>query len=129
MPTLDHTMEADAPPEDVWKLIHDPEAFLRWWGCLEAGPIPKTTTHPRFPLAQVVGSSRADGRIVVSCAMDDITFDWQLEEREAGGTRINLHVDVPDHYGFALEPQRQLIEHSMNRLARLAEEGVPAASA
>ena len=124
MPTFDEVAESAAPPEAVWKLLYDPEQFERWWGCFEAGDVPQS--HPTFPLPQVVTSDRGDGRIVVSCLVRDIAFEWQLKERTDGGTRIELRLTVPDSYGFRVESQRNLIAFSLGTLARLAEELAPA---
>jgi hypothetical protein len=73
-------------------------------------------------MPKIVASDRGDGRITVSCLVSDIAFDWQLAERADGGTRIELHITVPDEYGFRVEAQRDVIAFSVGRLARLAEE-------
>ena len=126
MPHFEEIAESDAPPEAVWKLLYDPEEFSRWWGCFEAGDVPKLSSHPAFPMPRVVASDRTDGRISVSCLVSDIAFDWRLAERPSGGTRIELAVTVPDDYGFDVESQRNVIVFSVGRLARLAEELAPA---
>ena len=124
MPYFEEVAESDAPPEAVWKLLYDPEQFARWWGCFEAGDVP--TSHPAFPMPEVVANDRVEGRITVSCLVRDIAFDWRLAERRPAGTRIELEVTVPDSYGFRLESQRDVIAFSVARLARLAEELTPA---
>jgi uncharacterized protein YndB with AHSA1/START domain len=126
MPTFEEVAESAAPPEEVWKLLYDPEQFERWWGCFEAGDVPQPSSHAAFPLPQVVSSDRGDGRIIVSCLVRDISFEWQLAERPEGGTRIELRLTVPESYGFRTETQRGLIAFSVARLARLAEELAPA---
>ena len=127
MPSFDEIGESAAPPELVWKLLYDPTQFERWWGCFEAGDAPQHNSHPRFPMPKLVGSERGDGRITVSCMVSDIAFDWKLAERPDRGTRIELHITVPDEYGFRVEAQRDVIAFSVGRLARLAEEELGAA--
>jgi uncharacterized protein YndB with AHSA1/START domain len=122
VPRFEEVAESDAPPEEVWKLLYDPAQFERWWGCFEAGDVPSASSHPAFPMPQVVASDRGDGRITVSCLVRDIAFEWRLAERPEGGTRIELQVTVPESYAFRDETQRQLIAFSVGRLARLAEE-------
>jgi hypothetical protein len=113
--------ESSGPPEAVWKLLYDPDQFSRWWGCFEADA-PEPTSHPSFPMPQLVASDRGDGHITVSCLVRDIAFDWHLSPLPGGGTRIELEVTVPDSYGFDERAQRDVIAFSVGRLARLAEE-------
>jgi hypothetical protein len=127
MPSYEHEVETTAPPGEVWKLIYDPEQFVRWWGCLDAPDATAPTSHPDLGMPQVVGSSRDEGRITVSCMVSDIGFEWLLDERDGGGTRVGLRVEVPESYGLKAEAQRDLIAYSMQKLARLAEgEAAPA---
>ena len=121
MANFNEVGESSGPPEAVWKLLYDPEQFSRWWGCFEA-EAPEPTSHPSFPMPQLVASDRGDGRITVSCLVRDIAFDWHLSSLPHGGTRIELDVTVPDSYGFDEQPQRDVIAFSVGRLARLAEE-------
>jgi hypothetical protein len=113
--------QSSGPPEAVWKLLYDPEQFSRWWGCFEADA-PEPTSHPSFPMPQLVVSDREEGRITVSCLVRDIGFDWHLSPLPDGGTRIELEVTVPERYGFDEQAQRDVIAFSVGRLARLAEE-------
>jgi hypothetical protein len=124
VPSFNEVAESSGSPKAVWKLLYDPEQFSRWWGCFEADA-PEPTSHPVFPMPQVVASDRGDGRITVSCLVRDIAFDWYLSLLRDGGTRIELHVTVPDGYGFDERPQRDVIAFSVGRLARLAEEVAP----
>jgi hypothetical protein len=121
VPNFNEVAESSGPPEEVWKLLYDPEQFSRWWGCFEADA-PEPTSHPAFPMPRLVASERGDGRITMSCLVRDIAFDWHLTLLPDGGTRIELDVNVPDSYGFDEQPQRDVIAFSLGRLARLAEE-------
>jgi hypothetical protein len=128
VPRFEDAVGSAATPRAVWKLLYDPEQFARWWGCFEAGDAPQSASHPRFPMPHVIASDAGDGRITVSCMVSDIAVEWRLAEHPGGGTRIEVGVVVPDEYGWRLESQRDVIEFSIRRLARLAEqdEGVPA---
>jgi hypothetical protein len=121
VPQFDEVTESQAPPEAVWKLLYDPEQFERWWGCFEAGDVPQPQSHPAFPMPKIVARDTGDGRITLSCLVRDIAFDWLLTETPRGGTRIELHIEVPEGYGLDPEAQRNVIAFSMGRLARLAE--------
>ena len=35
MPEFSMTIQAQAPIEDVWKLLHDPSSFPLWWAGME----------------------------------------------------------------------------------------------
>jgi hypothetical protein len=121
VPDFTNVAESGGSPTAVWKLLYDPEQFSRWWGCFAADAA-EPTSHPVFPMPEVVASDRGDGRMTVSCLVRDIAFDWHLSPLPDGGTRIELRVTVPDGYGFHEQPQRDVIAFSVGRLARLAEE-------
>ena len=104
MASFDDVADTAAPPEDVFKLLYNPEQFPRWWGCLQIDGNPAPSKHPDFGLPRVVSSSRGDGRVSISCSLADIVFDWRLEERPQGGTKIRVHVEVPDAYQLDLLP-------------------------
>ena len=35
MPTFDDSATADAPVEEVWKLLYDPARMVEWWAGIE----------------------------------------------------------------------------------------------
>lgn len=120
MTSFDDVADTAAPPEDVFKLLYDPEQFPRWWGCLQIEGTPAPSKHPDFGLPRVVSSSRGDGRVTISCSLAEIVFDWRLEERPPGGTTIAVHVEVPDTYQLDLEAQKAVIGMSLRQLADVA---------
>jgi hypothetical protein len=85
---------------------------------IEGNPAP--SKHPDFGLPRVLSSNRSDGRVTISCSLADIVFDWRLEELPEGGTRISVHVDVPDAYRLDLEGQRAVVGMSLQQLADVA---------
>jgi uncharacterized protein YndB with AHSA1/START domain len=120
MASFDDAAETAAAPRDVFKLLYDPAQFPRWWGCMQIEGNPAPSKHPDFGLPRVMSSSSGDGRVTVSCSLADIVFDWRLEEDRQGGTRIAVHVEVPDSYGLDLEGQRAVIGMSLRQLAQVA---------
>jgi hypothetical protein len=94
---------------------------------LSADGNPAPSKHPDFGLPRVVSSSQGDGRATISCSLADIVFDWRLEERPEGGTKIVVHVEVPDAYRIDLEGQKAVIGMSLRQLADVAaRDGAPA---
>jgi uncharacterized protein YndB with AHSA1/START domain len=120
MASFDDTADTAAAPQDVFKLLYDPRQFPRWWGCMQIEGNPAPSKHPDFGLPRVVSSSRDNERVVVSCALADIVFDWRLERLEQGGTRIAVHVEVPDTYALDLDGQKAVIGMSLRQLADVA---------
>lgn len=127
MASFDDMADTAAPPEDVFKLLYNPEQFPRWWGCLQIEGNPAPSKHPDFGLPRVVSSTRGDGRVTISCSMANIVFDWRLEESPEGGTNIGVHVEVPDAYQLDLEGQKAVIGMSLRKLADVAaQDAAPA---
>jgi hypothetical protein len=117
MASFDEQADTVATAEEVFKLLYDPRQFPRWWGCMQIEGNPAPSKHPDFGLPRVLSSSRSDGRVTVSCSLADIVFDWRLEELPEGGTRIAVHVEMPDAYQLDLEGQRAVIGMSLRQLA------------
>ena len=120
MASIDDQADTVAGPEEVFKLLYDPMQFPRWWGCMQIEGNPAPSTHPDFGLPRVLSSSRSDGRVTVSCSLANIVFEWLLEELAEGGTRIAVHVEVPDAYRLDLDGQRAVIGMSLRQLADVA---------
>jgi hypothetical protein len=120
MTSFDEQADTVASAEEVFKLLYDPRQFPRWWGCMQIEGNPAPSKHPDFGLPRVLSSSRSDGRVTVSCSLADIVFDWRLDELPEGGTRIAVHVEMPDAYQLDLEGQRAVIGMSLRQLADVA---------
>jgi uncharacterized protein YndB with AHSA1/START domain len=131
MPSFADTARSAAPPEEVWKLLYDPSRYTEWLvgiGSIEDtrddGDGRKSYTaypegYPDFPMPQLVESAREGERVVISCQVSDLRFEWRLEP-EADGTRIDVLVDIPEKEGFRLDQQRDVIRRSLTRLAEMA---------
>jgi uncharacterized protein YndB with AHSA1/START domain len=125
MPTFDDATTTTAPVEDVWKLLYDPSRFPDWWaGVATVTPGTGEFTlypegYPDFPMPHTL---RADGSgITISCLTSDLVFEWRLRPREPSGTRIEVHVEIPEREAHRLDAQRGVVSASLRSLAALAE--------
>jgi uncharacterized protein YndB with AHSA1/START domain len=130
MPTFDDSTTTTAQPLEVWKILYDPMRFPEWWsgfaqaepGDALGGPGDVTVWpegYPDFPMPQLVETRAHDHRVVVSCTISDLVFDWKLEHAPPG-TRISVHVDIPEKEAQRLAAQREVVSSSLRRLAQLA---------
>jgi uncharacterized protein YndB with AHSA1/START domain len=129
MPSFRDSADAEAPPEEVWKLLYDPVRFPEWWagiGTVEVGDGDTRYTmypegYPDFPMAQLLDTAREQQRVTVSCLVSDLRFEWGLEPLPDGrGTRITVDVEIPDAEAARLESQREAIRTSLANLAALS---------
>jgi uncharacterized protein YndB with AHSA1/START domain len=129
MPDFTLTRLANAPVEEVWKLLFDPTRFPEWWAGVETVRVetPGDYTmwpdgYPDFPMPQKLRSDRRAGRVTISCQVSDIDVTWQLAEA-GDGTSITVRVELPAAEAHRLDGQRELINTSLTALAALAESG------
>jgi uncharacterized protein YndB with AHSA1/START domain len=127
MPEFTLSGRADAPVEEVWKLLFDPTRFPEWWVGVQTvrndsadGYTVGLEGYPDFPVPQRLRGDRAKGHVTISCQVTDIDFVWQLAE-DGYGTRIDVHVALPDSEAYRLEDKRENITTSLTRLATLAK--------
>jgi uncharacterized protein YndB with AHSA1/START domain len=133
MPEFDDETTTTASPVRVWKLLYDPLRFPEWWagwadvtpGDARGGAGDVTLWlegYPDFPLPQRIERDPGERRIVVSCTVSDLVFQWYLEPRD-GGTRIAVHAEIPEREAARVAAQREIVASSLRRLAALAEAG------
>lgn len=132
MPRFEDSAVSQGPVEEVWKLLYDPARFPDWWAGIETvlpaqhdsdGRTRYTyypTGYPDFPLPQLLDTTRDERRVVVSCLVSDLRFEWRLEPLPANRTRISVLVDIPDSEARRLATQRDVISRSIRRLAHIA---------
>ncbi|MEP7026095.1 MAG: SRPBCC family protein [Actinomycetota bacterium] len=133
MPSFTASVRSAAPAEEVWKLLYDPARFPQWWAGIgsvladdglpaagDGGYTAFPAGYPDFPMPQRLQTSRADHRVVISCLVSDLRFEWTLDPQPDGTTRIGVHVDIPDAEAHRLGTQQDLITASLSRLAELA---------
>jgi uncharacterized protein YndB with AHSA1/START domain len=139
MPTFDDATTTGATPLAVWQILYDPLRFPEWWsgfgevrrGDASGGSADITMWpdgYPDFPMPQLMETRSRDHRVVVSCTISDILFDWRLEVAPPG-TRIAVHVEIPEKEAARLATQQDVVSASLRRLAELAEgatDGLPA---
>jgi uncharacterized protein YndB with AHSA1/START domain len=126
VPVFDDETTTAAPPEEVWKALYDPARYPAWWvgwASVEPAGDGRFTMYPvgypDFPMPQEVRTERGDRRVTVSCQVSDLVFEWRLDEHE-GGTKIAVHVEIPETEAHRLDDQRAAIHGSLVRLADLA---------
>jgi uncharacterized protein YndB with AHSA1/START domain len=127
MPDFTLTRLANAPVEEVWKLLFDPTRFPEWWSGVETvrTDAPDQYTmwpdgYPDFPMPQRLRVDRASGRVTVSCQVSDIDVTWRLAESEQQ-TIIEVRVELPKAEAQRLHGQRVALAESLANLAALAE--------
>ena len=126
MPSFDDTTTADAPPEEIWKLLYDPTRLPEWLpgvGSIEDVDGDRYTLYPEgypdFPMPQMLETRRAGRQAVISCLVSNMTFEWRLEP-EGERTRISVHVEIPEEEAKRLDDQRDVISRALENLARHA---------
>lgn len=143
MLTFSDSLVTSAPPRTVWKILHDPGRFPEWWAGFASvegdAPAPAgedaegrftafldTSLYqdmpPDRPMVHSVRSHASGDRVVISCLVAEIQFDWRLAPRDEGrSTLIEVQVAVPERRANRFALQRTILEASIRRLARLAE--------
>jgi uncharacterized protein YndB with AHSA1/START domain len=127
MPSFDDSTLTPAAPEDVWMLLYDPVRFPEWWtgiASIVPGGADDYTMfvegYPAFPMPQALDARPQDRRVTISCMVSDLVFQWNLEPAASGGTKISVHVDIPESEATRLDMQREVIGSSLRRLGQLA---------
>jgi uncharacterized protein YndB with AHSA1/START domain len=131
MPAFDDTATSAAPVEEVWKLLYDPARFPEWWEGVETvepdagGFTMYPRGYPDFPMPQALRSDGDGHRVTVSCLISHLVFEWRLEPTPEDGTRIAVHVEIPEAEAHRLNSQRDAVSASLRSLAALAATGAP----
>ena len=131
MPTFDDSTTTTAPVEEVWKLLYDPSRFPEWWQGVETvetmghdgkGDITiYPEGYPDFPMPQQLQTDGDGQRLTISCLISHLVFEWHLEPLPVeDGTRIAVHVEIPEEEAKRLDTQRAAVSASLRSLAALA---------
>jgi Polyketide cyclase / dehydrase and lipid transport len=127
MPSFDDSTQTFAAPEDVWMLLYDPVRFPEWWTGIASTTLDGdgdytmfVDGYPNFPMPQALDARPQDRRVTISCMVSDLVFQWHLEPAGDGGTKISVHVDIPDSEATRLDMQREVIRSSLRKLGQLA---------
>ena len=129
MPTFDDSITSTAAVEEVWKLLYDPSRMAEWYEGVETvepegrdgkGDITLYPEgYPDFPMPQQLRTDTDGRRVTMSCLTSSVVFEWQLEPLDPG-TRISVHVEIPEEEAQRLEAQRGGVSASLRSLAALA---------
>lgn len=126
MPGFERTAVCRAPPEEVWKLLHDPARFPEWWDGVERVESRSDwvdrymAESPDFAYPTRIRGSREAGRVTVSCMISEIRQDWTLA-RAPEGCLVRVRVELPEAEAQRLEQVRDVLASSLPRLVRAAE--------
>jgi uncharacterized protein YndB with AHSA1/START domain len=129
MPEFSERSSCAAPPEEVWKLLHDPERFADWWAGterVEAGGDGAVTRYadgwPDYPFPLDVAARREGAAIVISCLRSDIVYEWTLSPAPAG-CNVAVRVTIPEEEAARLDPVSAEASASLARLVQVAQAG------
>ena len=126
MPAFDDSATTAAPVEEVWKLLYDPARMVEWWEGVERvepsgdGEITVYPDgYPDFPMPQALRTA-GDGRgLTISCLVSYLVYEWRLEPLDPG-TRIRVHVEIPEHERARVPAQEAVVAASLGALVELA---------
>jgi uncharacterized protein YndB with AHSA1/START domain len=123
VPSFHDSATSAEPPEEVWKLLYDPARFPEWWAGIGSVDVQEGDEYtmypdgyPDFPMGQLLESRREEQRVIVSCLVSDLRFEWRLEPA-GGGTLITVDVEIPEAEAHRLDTQREVIRTSLQQLA------------
>jgi uncharacterized protein YndB with AHSA1/START domain len=129
MPEFTLTATADAPVEEVWKLLFDPTRIPEWWAGIGSVRVEGAGAYtlwfdgmPDFAMPQQMRAERRAGRVTMSCRVNEIDFTWQLTEI-GDGTGIAVHVVIAPAKADLFDSAHEVLTLSLPTLAALAEEG------
>ena len=114
-----------APPEEVWKLLHDPARFAAWWHGVEdteRDARGRVLFHRDDGAVMPSLLSTDEGRVVVSCLQLHVRYEWGLEPLGDGGTRVTARCTLPADEAAREETSRAAVAISLSALAALAAE-------
>jgi uncharacterized protein YndB with AHSA1/START domain len=126
MPEFTERTACQAPPEEVWKLLHDPERFADWWAdtdrmeSRDGGVTRYAEAWPDYPFPLDVASRRDGAAIVISCLRSDIVYEWTLSPA-AEGCDVAVRVTIPEGEAARLEPVSAEASASLARLVEVAQ--------
>jgi hypothetical protein len=129
VPDFSERSDCAAPPEEVWKLLHDPARFPDWWVGTERvepgddgdGAVTRYLDGwPDFPMPTSISSRRDGAAVVISCLRSDIVHEWTLVPSPAG-CGIAVAVRIPEQEAARMDPVRAEVRASLARLVEVAE--------
>ena len=137
MTTLKHTLEIDAPPEEVWRVLTTPELVREWAAAYAEGLFIRTSWREGEPVAwkESDGATRACGTVAAfrpgkllkfeytegAVAPEGLSFSDTFELRAADRmTRLEFTTGPLDAAGA--EALKRQTEEAIREIKSLAEE-------
>jgi uncharacterized protein YndB with AHSA1/START domain len=130
-PPIRATTTTAAPPEEVWKLLHDPARFGAWWHGVEDAE-PNGDGRVLFHredgavMPSLVSTDAGERHVVVSCLELDVRYEWLLDALDHGGTSITARCTLSEREVARWHVYRAAVTLSLRRLAELAESATAA---
>jgi uncharacterized protein YndB with AHSA1/START domain len=125
VPGFRESVVCEAPPEAVWRLVHDPERMCEWMvdtERVEPGEEGTVTRYlhgwPDFPMPTRVTSRPEGARVVISCLVSDIDMRVALSPHPRG-TAVELDASLPEAEIARMDALRELVVASLARLAQV----------
>lgn len=115
-----------APVEAVWTLLYDPARFPEWWEATEhsepiaGGANRYTRDAPDVALPTRIHGGPERSRVVISCQVAELVWEWTLEPDEAG-CRVRLNMQLADADAHLFDSARADMRASIRRLVTAAE--------
>lgn len=124
MPVLEESLFCDAPPLQVWKLLHDPVRFSEWWsGVQRSEPTREgadfyAQDQGVYPMH--IATTGEASRVVIRCTVTENLYTWALEP-DGDGCRVRVRVEVLEDADERVRACHDGLLASLPRLAAVAE--------
>lgn len=133
MPVLKRSLEIDAPPTEVWRVLTSPELVCEWAAAYQDGLHIRTSWREGDPIAWATqeGDTRAEGRVAAFEPQKLLKFEYASDEGGAfPGTfeivakedRTWLNVTTGSMGEDQLDAVTRPIEEAIKEIKSLAEE-------
>jgi Polyketide cyclase / dehydrase and lipid transport len=115
-----------APAEEVWALLYDPARYTEWWEGTErsepvaGGTVRYRSSSPSVPVPTRIRAEAECARVMISCQIADVEWEWALEPADAG-CRVRLDVRLSEEEADSFEKLRRDMRTSIGRLVAAAE--------
>jgi uncharacterized protein YndB with AHSA1/START domain len=115
-----------APAEEVWALLYDPVRFPEWWETtarsetIAGGANRYTRDQPDIALPTRIRAAAERSRVVISCQVADLVWEWTLEPAGTG-CRVRLNLQLADAEAHRFDSARADMRASIRRLVAAAE--------
>jgi uncharacterized protein YndB with AHSA1/START domain len=90
MPTLEHTIEIDAPPQEVWRILTTPELVREWAAAYREGVAIRTNWREGAPVTWTApkGAAPLHGKVAAFRPESFLQFDYPEDPGAAGSPAV-----------------------------------------